>query len=65
MNSYDKDWISKATYKDLLLKNRFGVSGDPIFMGELGKIFTETMHKRKDELSPEKQVLISKEVGWT
>ena len=59
-----KEWISKATYKELLLKNRFGSSQDPIFHDELGKLFMETLRKRKEELTNEEQVSISKEIGW-
>ena len=58
------EWINNASYRALLAKNRFGKMDDQIFIGEIGGLFMKTMRKRKEELTNEEQVSISKEIGW-
>ena len=60
----DREWIMKASYKELLETNRFGDIGNPIFRDELGKFFMEQMAMKKSELSADEQVAISKQIGW-
>lgn len=60
----DREWIMKASYKDLLARNRFSPIGDPIFIGVIGQFFMEQMAMKKSELSAEEHVRISKQIGW-
>ena len=60
----DREWIMKASYKDLLLRNRFGGIGDHIFQGVIGKFYMEQMSMKRSELSNAEQVQISKQIGW-
>lgn len=57
-------WIKNATYEQLLRKNRFASIGDSMFIGELGTFFMKTMKVKKQDLTNEEQVKISKKIGW-
>lgn len=64
MNNKLKQWIDNASYYQLLRKNRFGKSEDPIFQGDLGKHFMDTLTKKRNNLTHNEQVKISKQIGW-
>ena len=64
MNEELRKWITNASYKQLLERNRFGSLSDPIFEGESGKLFMDCMFKQSNKLSTDEQVKISKEIGW-
>lgn len=59
-----KEQIDKMSYEQLLARWRFSPSGDPMFVGEIGKYYADVMSKKKSELSHEEQVRISKDIGW-
>ncbi|RLA83648.1 MAG: hypothetical protein DRG78_03695 [Epsilonproteobacteria bacterium] len=59
-----KRWIDKASYHQLLQRNRFGKLGDKLFIDATGQYFMETMSKKRAELSNDEQVAISKQIGW-
>ena len=58
------DWIDKASYSSLLSKWRFGISGDPLFEGEVGKHFSKVMAEKRSALDPKTVVGISKALGF-
>ena len=64
MTTFNRDWIDKATYQELLRKNRFAPIGDELFLGDLGGYFMKAMNEKKNKLSPDEQVQASKNVGW-
>ena len=57
-------WIDKASYEQLLRKNRFAAAGNIFFQGEVGEHYMKVMAKRKTELGPVEAVEISKKIGW-
>lgn len=57
-------WIDNASYEALLFKWRFGQSGDPLFIDEVGQHYSEVMFKKRDALPPGKAAEISKRIGW-
>lgn len=59
-----REWINKASYKELLSRWRFSPSGSPWFQGELGQHYEAVMRKRKEEVGDEQHVAISKNIGW-
>jgi hypothetical protein len=59
-----KAWIDAATYEELLSRWRFAKVGDPIFNGEVGKYFKETMWLKGNELGEEARVRASRKIGW-
>ncbi len=54
-----KAWIDRASYKQLLDKNRYAPVGDPFFIGEIGEYFGQVMAKKKALLDHSMQVRIS------
>jgi hypothetical protein len=59
-----KKWIDISSYQTLLNKWRFAPSGDPMFQGELGQYYKNTMFAKRDALPHDEQVRASKAVGW-
>lgn len=59
-----KAMVDGASYEELLRKNRFAPSGDPLFQGEMGEYTIASMNRKKAELSDGEVVAISKRVGW-
>ncbi len=58
------NWINKASYKDMLIRNRFSPSSDNIFQGEMGTHFFKVMNQKKNKLTNSEAVSISKNIGW-
>ena len=63
INEEMKNWIDNASYEELLRKWRFDPSGPGFFQGEIGLYFQQKMSEKKNKLSHEEQVRISKAVG--
>ena len=59
-----KAWIDGAAYESLLSKWRFAPAGDPMFTGETGKYYSETMARRRTEIGPQSHTAASKSIGW-
>jgi len=59
-------WIDAVSYETLLRKWRFTPSTDqdPMFIGNLGDYYAKVMVAKRDALSPEAAVSVSKHVGW-
>jgi len=57
-------WIDNASYEELLRKNRFAPSGDPIFRGSVGAYFIFIMGVRRAQVGNEEHVRASKAVGF-
>lgn len=57
-----KNWIDNASYYQLLDRWRNAVSGDPIFIGEVGLYYKKVMLEKKP--SNQEHTKISKEIGW-
>jgi hypothetical protein len=58
-------WINKASYEQLLRKNRFSASGNLYFIGEVGIHYMKVMAEKKAALDPGEAAEISKKVGWS
>lgn len=56
--------IDDMSYEQMLRLYRFEPSGSPWFTGEVGDYFHLMMLEKKNALSNEEQVEISKRVGW-
>jgi len=59
-----KEFIDNASYEELLKNWRFCPSGDPLFQGETGDYYMKVMNEKKNNLSPDEQVTVSKNIGW-
>lgn len=59
-----KEWIDNASYEELLFKWRFAPVGHPLFRGATGDYFKSTLDKKKEELTHEERVGISKKIGF-
>jgi hypothetical protein len=59
-----KQQIDSMNYESMLTKWRFAPVGDPMFQGEVGDYFSKIMSEKKELLSSEEQVQISKDIGW-
>lgn len=64
MTKEQKSWIDNANYESLLSKWRFSPSGDPFFQRDTGDYYAKVMEEKRDALSQEEQVQISKKIGW-
>jgi len=56
--------IDEMGYEEMLRLWRFSPLGDPLFQGEVGDYFAEVMKVKKEKLSHEERVQVSKEIGW-
>ena len=63
MTDAQKQWIDNASYAQLLSKWRFSPIGDPMFQGDTGQYYKETMCKKRDA-NPDSAVQDSKLIGW-
>lgn len=59
-----KEWIDKASYKELLAKIRFELVGSKWFAGEMGTYFMERYMYVREQTPHIEQVAASIEVGW-
>lgn len=58
-------WIDSASYEELLRKWRFAPAGDPFFRNEVGVYYCSVLHRKREEIGPEKHAAVSKRVGWS
>jgi hypothetical protein len=61
---YIKNKIDEMNYAEMLSKWRFSPSGNPMFEGETGDYFRQSMNEKKEKLAPGEHVAISKAIGW-
>lgn len=54
-----REWINKASYAELLKKNREASFNDPMMKGVIGDHFRTTLAELKSELSAEEIVALS------
>lgn len=59
-----KEWIDNASYEALLTHWRFAKIGSPYFKGKTGEYYAKVMSEKKNALTHEEQVRVSKNVGW-
>lgn len=59
-----RNWIDAASYEEMLRRLRFSPAGDPLFIGDTGKYFSEVMKEKKEKVGQTEVVEISKKVGW-
>jgi len=58
-------WIAAAPYEELLRRWRFAPAGDPMFQGEVGRHYAETMRVRRAAPGGgAEHVRASKAIGW-
>ena len=61
----EKDWIDRASYRDLLYKIRFAPVGDPMFTGDTGDYLLKVQRERHAAPGGEvEHVAASKDIGW-
>ena len=53
--------IDSMTYAEMLRQWRFAPSGNPMFQGEVGNYFFQSMREKKKNVD---FVAISKNIGW-
>ena len=58
-----KIWIDNASYRELLSKCRYEPVGSPWFTGEIGEYYEVMMKKKKEQITHEEQVAVSKSLG--
>lgn len=56
--------IDKMTYAEMLRQIRYATAGDPMFLGETGAYFYKVFAEKRDAITHENRVRISKEIGW-
>lgn len=56
--------IDKMTYTEMLRQIRYATAGDPMFLGETGAYFYQVFAKKREAVTHENRVRISKEIGW-
>ena len=54
--------IKSMSYKELLRRWRYGMIGDPMFIGEVGAFYILEMHNKRAKLRPGEITRISKEI---
>lgn len=59
MTAEQKELIDNMSHEELCRRWRFAPAGDPLFVDECGKYFSEKL-KEKGGFTPE----ISKQLGW-
>lgn len=59
-----KNKIDNMDYESMLSLWRFAWAGEEMFQDKSGEYFAEVLRKKRDFLSREEQVEISKRVGW-
>jgi hypothetical protein len=59
-----KKQIDTMSYEDLLRRWRFAESGDPLFVGEVGHYYQETMRRKRAEVGDAAHTAASKRIGW-
>ena len=59
-----KRQVEAMSYEELLRKWRFAPAGDPMFAGEAGQYYLETMNRKRQALEPGQHVAASKAIGW-
>jgi len=64
MTEGQRIWIINASYYELLKRWRFAEGRDDIFHGESGQFYSDTMNYKKEQLSLNECVRISKLIGW-
>ena len=62
MTDDQKLWIDNASYEELLRKWRFAAVGDPIFRGDSGTYYAQTMRRKRP--SDEEHAEVSKKIGF-
>ena len=58
-----KEWIDRASIRDLLARNRFAMAGDPFFQGEVGEYYMKVMTEKR-KANPQEWVRASRAIGW-
>lgn len=67
MTDAQRDWIDRASYRDLLTVRRFMPTDHPsasIWRGEAGAYLDTALITAAGKLTPAGRVRISKQVGW-
>lgn len=64
MTNEQVEWLSNASYEDMLRRNRFAPIGDTMFLGVAGQFFAKQMSSKKNSLTMGEIIAVSKHVGW-
>jgi len=59
-----KSWIDSASYVELLKRWQFAPTGDPMFLGDVGKYYTHVMRRKRDQIGEDAHLAASKLIGW-
>lgn len=63
LNDGDKKWIDEAPYAIMLKRWRTAPLGDDIFCGVTGKYYAEVMQQKREAITDNQYVEISKNIG--
>jgi hypothetical protein len=64
LNNKLKAEINNMQYSEMLHKWRFAPAGDKLFQGESGDYFSKNMSEKRNKLSEDEKINISKCIGW-
>jgi dihydrodipicolinate synthase/N-acetylneuraminate lyase len=64
VTEFEKSWIDKATYKEILAKIRFEPISSPWMVGETGKYFMSRYAELRKGISDAEHTATSKAIGW-
>jgi hypothetical protein len=64
ITEYQKQWIDNADYEILLERWRNAPVGDKMFQDDVGEYYQKVMIKKRDAITNEEGVIISKKIGW-
>lgn len=64
MTQETKRQIDEMKYEDMLCLWRFAPIGHPMFQGETGNYFSESMKLKRSNISDMEHTEISKRIGW-
>ena len=59
-----KKEIDEMTFESMMWLWRFSPAGYEMFQGESGKYFAEVMKEKREKITDEEYVKISKRIGW-
>jgi hypothetical protein len=63
MTTEQKAWIDNATYFQLLERWRMAPIGDPMFLGDTGQYYSDTMKAKRAAVGQAEHVAASKAIG--
>ncbi len=60
----EKEKIDNMSFYEMFERWRFAPAGDRLFAGDTGEYFSKVFKEKRNEVSAEEYVGISKKLGW-